>query len=1126
MIDAKVTTTDAAGNSTSATDTEGYSVDTGAPSVVVNIVDSALNVADKVSNVTFTFSEAPVGFSADDLTVSGGTISNLVQSASDPKVWTATFTATDDYTGTASVTVNEGSYTNAAGNPGNAGSDTVAVDTAAPVASITLDTNITPDDVLNAAESKQDIAVTGTVGGDVKVGDTVTLSVNGKTYTGLVQTGNTFSIKVPGTELAADSDKVIDAKVTTTDAAGNSTSATDTEGYSVQTTLPVASIVLDSIAKDGVINAAEAASDILLSGRVDGDAKEGDTVTLTINGKSFTGIVFANKEFMISVPGTDLLADGDKVVDASVTTKDAAGNSATATTTQAYTVDTTPPTIDITTIAGESQSPLTSDANGYALISATDKASGFTVSGVSSEADGRIVTVQVYEGTTLKASLSGATVAAGGSWSVTVPANATWITQGTVYSFKATVSDAAGNVAVDTDTTQATDLALPPTLAAATAIVSEEGLSNGLKDTLGVTDTTDAVTAVGTMAVTNATSVVFDTLGQPSTIGGTKVAWSGAGTGSLTAYADANGNGVVDAGEVKVLSASIDNTGAYTVTLNAPVAHLVSGNTTATAEDVVSVNLKVKADDNSALTPSASANLMVRIEDDSPAQSAAVMIQGSPPAQQTNLVLTMDISGSMGAFDDPNSRGYKVMHAAMDLIKMYQNLGQTKVLISTFGDGGLTLGTFTGSYTYGSYLGEPIEKPIFNAAQWLTPQEALTALASFTTYTGEGTNYNAGLSATTNSLNSLSGSISGGKMVSFFMTDGDVPDYYQLTPETKTAWSNVVDAKNIDAYAVAVETGYLSWLGTDNLNHIAMDGRVEPVSTGRDYLDVTDVNSLSNTLLQLATPPVAGDLLLDNTLFQSIGLMGAGADGIGNITRLVVDGVTYIYDHLTDSSSVTGTSRGTFDNTSNQWTVNLLSGAKLTVDMDNGAYKHEFGTASSDSFSFSIRDKDGDFGSTNYTLSKSGVTINGTASAETLIGSISADTILANAGNDVLAGKGGHDTLTGGLGADRFVFDTVLNASNNIDTITDFVVGTDKLVLDDSIFAAFAGQTTLNSTSFVSAANNPTASTAAGTILYNSTTGALSYDADGSGSAFAAVQFATMGSSTHPLLSYTDFIIL
>ncbi|MFM5202367.1 retention module-containing protein, partial [Aeromonas caviae] len=130
------------------------------------------------------------------------------------------------------------SVTDAAGNPASATDDTTLLDTTPPDASITLDGNITPDDVINAAESKQDIAVTGRVGGDVKEGDTVTLTVNGKAFTGLVLADKTFSINVPGSDLVADGDKVIDAKVTTTDAAGNSTTVTDTEGYSVDTQAP------------------------------------------------------------------------------------------------------------------------------------------------------------------------------------------------------------------------------------------------------------------------------------------------------------------------------------------------------------------------------------------------------------------------------------------------------------------------------------------------------------------------------------------------------------------------------------------------------------------------------------------------------------------------------------------------------------------------------------------------------------------------------------------------------------------------------------------------------------------------------------------------------------------------
>ncbi|WP_421211752.1 retention module-containing protein, partial [Aeromonas enteropelogenes] len=90
----------------------------------------------------------------------------------------------------------EASATDGAGNRADARDDTTLFDTTPPVASITLDGNITADDVINAAESKQDIAVTGTVGGDVKVGDTVTLTVNGKTFTGLVLADKTFSINV------------------------------------------------------------------------------------------------------------------------------------------------------------------------------------------------------------------------------------------------------------------------------------------------------------------------------------------------------------------------------------------------------------------------------------------------------------------------------------------------------------------------------------------------------------------------------------------------------------------------------------------------------------------------------------------------------------------------------------------------------------------------------------------------------------------------------------------------------------------------------------------------------------------------------------------------------------------
>jgi Ca2+-binding RTX toxin-like protein len=127
--------------------------------------------------------------------------------------------------------------------------------------------------------------------------------------------------------------------------------------------------------------------------------------------------------------------------------------------------------------------------------------------------------------------------------------------------------------------------------------------------------------------------------------------------------------------------------------------------------------------------------------------------------------------------------------------------------------------------------------------------------------------------------------------------------------------------------------------------------------------------------------------------------------------------------------------------------------------------------------------------------------------------------IVGNSGNNVLNGGFGNDILRGLGGADTFFFSTALNAVHNVDTIDDFSVAADTIRLENSIFTGLAAGVLAANAFHVGAA----AADAFDRIVYNSTTGALSFDADGSG-AGAAVQFATLATGLG--LTNADFVVV
>ena len=158
----------------------------------------------------------------------------------------------------------------------------------------------------------------------------------------------------------------------------------------------------------------------------------------------------------------------------------------------------------------------------------------------------------------------------------------------------------------------------------------------------------------------------------------------------------------------------------------------------------------------------------------------------------------------------------------------------------------------------------------------------------------------------------------------------------------------------------------------------------------------------------------------------------------------------------------------------------------------------------------------------NLTLTGSSA-VNGTGNTldNIIIGNTGANTLSGGTGNDVLIGGLGNDTLTGGAGNDIFLFDTAPNATTNKDSLSDFVAGQDIIKLDKDVFAALTVEGTLSAANFKSSTTG-VAGDANDYILYNTTSGALLYDADGNGSG-AAVQFATL--TTKPAITASDCMV-
>jgi Ca2+-binding RTX toxin-like protein len=143
-----------------------------------------------------------------------------------------------------------------------------------------------------------------------------------------------------------------------------------------------------------------------------------------------------------------------------------------------------------------------------------------------------------------------------------------------------------------------------------------------------------------------------------------------------------------------------------------------------------------------------------------------------------------------------------------------------------------------------------------------------------------------------------------------------------------------------------------------------------------------------------------------------------------------------------------------------------------------------------------------------------------------LTGTKAKDQLIGGKGNDTFFGKLGNDMLIGSDGRDLFVFDTKPDARKNLDWITDFTVGQDRIGLDGAVFKALPKKGSLAAPAGLKKGAffmGKEAKAADDRIVYDAKKGALFYDADGKGGA-DQIQIAKLAKGLK--LSAQDFFVV
>jgi large repetitive protein len=606
---------DSAGNSGSAGITPVISIDTLAPTVSI-ASNVAVLKAGQTANITFTFSENPgTSFAWDgssgDLVVTGGSLDAIIGTG---LTRTAVFTPTASLaSGTASITVNNSSYIDSAGNLGSAGvTPTISIDTLAPTVSIASDVA-----ALKAGETAN---ITFTFSEDPGAsfawnGSTGDLAVSGGTLGNISGTGLTRTATfTPTNNVAAGTASIAINAGTYADAAGNTGGAGSTPLLTYSTAAPTVSQV-------GLSSATGAVSNLLNAGDVIfGNVVFSEAIVLNATGGSPTlnlmiGSTLVQAAYVSGSGSTDFVfsytilagqddANGISIPSAAITLngstlKSVPGNSLTLGNASVadnilYPVDTTAPSVVITS----SVSSLKAGETSLVCFTFTeDPGTSFTLADVT--VTGGTLSALTGFGNVRRSTYTPDTNLASGSASITV-ANLSY-------------TDVAGNLGTAGTTPIISIDTLAPTLSSVALSGSTGALNNSLNagDTFNVMATfNDAITVN-----TDGGSPTLALLVGASTVQATYV--SGSGTNALLFTT------TIVSGQTDIDGVALP---ANALTLNGATLKDANGNTSSITSAAVSSNANYLVDttapsvaitsDKSSLTSSDTANITFTFSED------------------------------------------------------------------------------------------------------------------------------------------------------------------------------------------------------------------------------------------------------------------------------------------------------------------------------------------------------------------------------------------------------------------------------------------------------------------------------------------------------------------------------